>query len=72
MSFINECKAEEKEANHPWDPKIIIADEPTSNLDDDNANNVVRLFKKLKEKYNYTIIIATHDKRFIDISNNIY
>ena len=53
-------------------PKIIIADEPTSNLDDDNANNVVRLFKKLKEKYNYTIIIATHDKRFIDISNNSY
>ena len=53
-------------------PKIIIADEPTSNLDDDNANNVVSLFRKLKERYNYTIIIATHDKRFIDISNISY
>ena len=55
--------------NHP---KIVIADEPTSNLDDTNALNVINLFKNLKENYNYTIIIATHDKRFLDISNNSY
>jgi len=55
--------------NHP---KVVIADEPTSNLDDSNAMNVLELFKALKDKYNYTIIIATHDKRFLDISNNSY
>ena len=53
-------------------PKVLIADEPTSNLDDFNAMNVLELFKNLKDKYNYTIIIATHDKRFLDISNNSY
>jgi len=53
-------------------PKIIIADEPTSNLDDTNAMNVLDLFKSLKDKYQYTVIIATHDKRFLDISNNSY
>ena len=53
-------------------PKVLIADEPTSNLDDSNAMNVLELFKNLKDKYNYTIIIATHDKRFLDISNNSY
>ena len=53
-------------------PKIIIADEPTSNLDDSNAMNVLKLFESLKNKYQYTVIIATHDKRFLDISNNSY
>jgi len=53
-------------------PKIIIADEPTSNLDDENANMISDLFKELKEENKYTIIIATHDKRFLQISDNNY
>ena len=53
-------------------PKIIIADEPTSNLDDKNANIISDLFKELKEENKYIIIIATHDKRFLKISDNNY
>ena len=53
-------------------PKIIIADEPTSNLDDQNANMISDLFKELKDEKKYTIIIATHDKRFLQISDNNY
>jgi len=54
------------------DPKIIIADEPTSNLDDKNANIISALFKELKEQNKYTIVIATHDERFLHISDNNY
>jgi len=53
-------------------PKIIIADEPTSNLDQFNAELVVKLFNALQKDFGHTIIIATHDKRFLDISNNSY
>ena len=53
-------------------PKIIIADEPTSNLDDNNAKILISLFEDLKIKYNYIIFVATHDKRFIEISDNSY
>ena len=53
-------------------PMIIIADEPTSNLDDENANMISDLFKELKEENKYTIVIATHDKRFLQISDNNY
>ena len=53
-------------------PEIIIADEPTSNLDDENANIIATLFKELKEQNKYTIVIATHDERFLHISDNNY
>ena len=52
------------------DPQIIIADEPTSNLDDDNSKIITDLFKMLNKENGYTFIIATHDKRFLNISNN--
>ena len=53
-------------------PKIIFADEPTSNLDNNNAEMICDLFKELKEENKYIIIIATHDKRFLKIANNNY
>ena len=53
-------------------PKIVIADEPTSNLDDENADIISNLFKELKEENKYAIVIATHDKRFLKISDNNY
>ena len=52
-------------------PRIIIADEPTSSLDDDNANSIVKLFQELRED-GYSIIVATHDKRFIEKSDNSF
>jgi lipoprotein-releasing system ATP-binding protein len=42
-------------------PAIIIGDEPTGNLDSENSNIVVQLFKKLAKEQKQTIIIVTHD-----------
>ena len=52
-------------------PRVIIADEPTSSLDDDNANSILKLFQDLKRD-GYSIIVATHDKRFIEKSDNSF
>ena len=53
-------------------PDLIIADEPSANLDEKNCELLMKLIVKLNSDLNGTFIIATHDKRFKDISNNIY
>ena len=42
-------------------PKILLADEPTGNLDRENGLNVMELMFSLKEKYNTTLLLITHD-----------
>lgn len=42
-------------------PSIILADEPTGNLDTKNSQEVVDLFKTLRDRLGTTVIIATHD-----------
>jgi putative ABC transport system ATP-binding protein len=42
-------------------PKIVIADEPTGNLDEKNSENVLTLLRKAKQRFNQTIILVTHD-----------
>lgn len=44
-------------------PKLILADEPTASLDDKNANTVIQLLKEQAEKYEASLLIATHDHR---------
>lgn len=53
-------------------PKVLILDEPTIYLDNKSKNELVDLLKKIKEKYNKTIIIISNDISFVkDISDNI-
>ncbi|MAH81460.1 MAG: peptide ABC transporter ATP-binding protein [Rickettsiales bacterium] len=52
-------------------PKLIIADEPTGNLDSENRQMLLELIKNLSIDYGITFFIATHDDQFKDISNNI-
>lgn len=52
-------------------PKVIIADEPTGNLDSKNSLNVFEIFKKLSQEQ-VTIIVGTHDKNLAQIANKIY
>ncbi len=47
-------------------PKIILADEPTGNLDEENALKIYELLKEMSIKYNTTLIIATHDPKAFD------
>ena len=47
-------------------PKIIFGDEPTGNLDSKNSDLVVEIFQEIKEKFNQTICIVTHDMRLAD------
>ena len=44
-------------------PKLILADEPTSSLDDSNCNNVVNILKEQASKKNAQLIVITHDSR---------
>lgn len=44
-------------------PKLLLADEPTSSLDDENAKIVAELLATLSQKYNAALIIVTHDQR---------
>jgi lipoprotein-releasing system ATP-binding protein len=53
-------------------PKLILADEPTASLDDQNAAAVVRLLQEQAKKYEAALIIVTHDQRVKDhIPNQI-
>lgn len=42
------------------DPKIILADEPTGNLDDENSASVIDMFELAREDFGTTIVLATH------------
>ncbi|GGP02304.1 lipoprotein-releasing system ATP-binding protein LolD [Cloacibacterium rupense] len=47
-------------------PKIIFADEPTGNLDSKNADALHQLFFDLRDKYNQTFVIVTHNKELAE------
>ena len=53
------------------DPTIIMADEPTGNLDSANSKIVFELFDELSTNFNQTIIAVTHDKDFASKTNRI-
>ena len=44
-------------------PKLLLADEPTGNLDEENSTKVTNAFEILLSRYNSTIVIATHSKK---------
>ncbi|MCD6485272.1 MAG: ABC transporter ATP-binding protein [Candidatus Odinarchaeota archaeon] len=58
-------------------PKIILADEPTGNLDAENAEHVFQLLSELSERFKVTVLVATHDaalakkfvKKIVRVSN---
>ena len=53
------------------DPVIILADEPTANLDVNTGREMIELLVNLKETEGITIISATHDMKMLDVSDRI-
>ncbi|MCF0071642.1 ATP-binding cassette domain-containing protein [Dyadobacter sp. CY261] len=54
-------------------PNIILADEPTSNLDDDNCQRVIQLLKNQSAQIGASLLVVTHDQRLKDeFSNQVF
>ena len=53
------------------DPSIIFADEPSGNLDAKNADDLHKLFFKLRDEFGQTFVIVTHNEKLSKISDNI-
>jgi putative ABC transport system ATP-binding protein len=47
-------------------PSLVIADEPTANLDSETARMIINLMRELNEKDQTTFIFSTHDQRLLD------
>ena len=52
-------------------PALVLADEPTGNLDSKASDEIISLLKKSNEKYNQTIIVITHDLEIAAMANRI-
>lgn len=54
------------------DARIILADEPTGNLDSENGKLIIALLKRLVQEKSYCVIVVTHDKRIADQADHVY
>lgn len=52
-------------------PPIILADEPTGNLDSDSTENIYKILRRINEEYKTTFIIITHDQRIAEKTDRI-
>jgi len=52
-------------------PKLILADEPTGNLDSENADSVIELIFNLRKKFKQTFVIVTHNEEFANKCDRI-
>ncbi len=53
-------------------PKLVLADEPTANLDHNTAYQVIELMKNMRDEFNTTFIFSTHDQKIVGEAEIIY
>jgi lipoprotein-releasing system ATP-binding protein len=54
------------------DPKIILADEPTGNLDSENSESIGKLFIKIRDELKGSLVIVTHNPELVKIADQVY
>ncbi len=54
------------------DPEIIIADEPTGELDSKTAKEIIALLFEINRKEKTTVVVATHDEKIVETADTIY
>ncbi|MGE3062664.1 MAG: ABC transporter ATP-binding protein [bacterium] len=52
-------------------PSLILADEPTANLDSENAKNIMEIMKKMNEELKTSFLFSTHDKLVMDYAEKV-
>lgn len=52
--------------------KILLADEPTGNLDGENTRNIISIFMRLAHELGYCVIVVTHDPKIAEISDSVW
>ena len=53
------------------DPSVILADEPSGNLDTENKNELHQLFFQLRDEFKKTLVIVTHDMQLADMADRM-
>lgn len=53
-------------------PMVLLADEPTAELDTSTGLKMVKLFKDLVDNENITVVMCTHDNSMMDVADNVY
>jgi putative ABC transport system ATP-binding protein len=53
-------------------PKLVLADEPTANLDHDTAYRIIELMKKMRDDFGTTFIFSTHDPKIVGEAEQIF
>jgi len=54
------------------EPQLVLADEPTANLDHDTAHKVIALMKQLRDEFGTTFVFSTHDPKIMEAAERIY
>jgi putative ABC transport system ATP-binding protein len=54
------------------EPKVVLADEPTANLDSKTAHTVIELMKAMRDKSKTTFIFSTHDQKLSDVVEKLF
>jgi len=52
-------------------PSLVMADEPTANLDSENGTQIIELMKKINAEMNTTFIFSTHDEKIVEIADHV-
>jgi putative ABC transport system ATP-binding protein len=53
-------------------PTVLLADEPTGNLDEDTGGNIMQLLLELTRHVNKTLIMATHNPEIVPLADKVY